>query len=89
MIQATFIILPFLNVFENVDIGPTVAPPGECHPKQFDCKAENGTQCIKMVKVCNGVPNCWNGNDEKNCSKYSFLKFILNGIDLKITLALF
>ncbi|KAK8756977.1 hypothetical protein V5799_000321 [Amblyomma americanum] len=47
---------------------PTAAPPkpkpsGKCSRGQFDCR--DGATCIPALLLCDGVPDCPNGLDEK------------------------
>lgn len=45
---------------------------GRCRDEEFTCR--NG-QCILEDRVCNGIIDCFDGTDEKNCTK-SFKKSI-------------
>lgn len=36
-----------------------------------------GTQCLPKTKICDGIPDCWNGHDELNCTReYIFDEFM-------------
>ena len=39
---------------------------GPCFANEFTCCSSD---CVSNVKRCNGVPNCRNGSDEKDCRK--------------------
>ncbi len=45
-----------------------VSEKPECGPGQFVCDNEH---CIGMSKVCNGVDECSDGSDERECSKFA------------------
>lgn len=40
-----------------------------CTPEEFTCKSTDG-ECIPMSWVCDQNPDCSDGSDEQNCSKY-------------------
>ena len=39
-----------------------------CQSDQYDCDG-TGFECIPDYEVCDGTKDCYNGNDEDNCSK--------------------
>ena len=44
---------------------------------EFKCEADN--KCIKQTHVCDGYPNCADGQDEDGCRKHLFLKILYFG----------
>ena len=51
-----------------------------CKPGYHKC--DDGLQCIKEERVCNGIHNCHDKSDEKQCSKY----IIMLNLEKEITL---
>lgn len=41
-----------------------------CRPGQFNCKSDPDS-CIDMSFVCNGVLDCFDGSDERDCGQES------------------
>ena len=48
----------FCLFLENIDCGEGF----------FNCA--DGKMCIVDTQACNGIANCRDGSDEKNCGKY-------------------
>ena len=46
-----------------------------CMPEQLSCFG-NGSICVEMYHLCNGVFECPNGFDEGNCSEYKMRQVI-------------
>lgn len=41
-----------------------------CRPDQFNCQSDPDS-CIDMSLVCNGILECFDGSDERNCGPHS------------------
>ena len=39
----------------------------ECKEDEFHCG--NKTSCLPISHKCNGIIDCWDGEDEQNCTK--------------------
>nr|XP_022909737.1 low-density lipoprotein receptor-related protein 1 isoform X1 [Onthophagus taurus] len=55
---------------------PSDCPPFNCQPGQYQCNNNNTTnvtKCIHPSELCNGIDNCGNNDDEKNCYNYTCL----------------
>lgn len=45
-------------------------PMSRCRPDQFNCKADPDS-CIDMSLVCNGIRDCFDASDERDCGHVS------------------
>jgi len=55
-----------------------------CPERHFHCGV--GEDCIPKENICDGVPNCRNGADEKGCCEFTFIESVpnfWNGVDKK------
>lgn len=43
-------------------------PMTGCPPNEHQCGTSN--DCIPLGRICDGFRDCFNGEDEINCSKY-------------------
>ncbi|XP_077990482.1 uncharacterized protein LOC144444815 [Glandiceps talaboti] len=55
----------------DTDCGKTcVAPVQECYPSEFACS--DGLTCVPEIYICDGFPDCPNGEDELTCTAPRF-----------------
>lgn len=41
-----------------------------CSPNEEQCG--NSTDCVPLGQMCDGIRDCTNGEDERNCCEYNY-----------------
>ena len=75
MASSFLLIFVAVHVFMMATIRPTT-----CAKPEIRCRMENVSRCISQRLLCNGVRNCFNGEDELtvNCREYKRRKLFLD-----------
>lgn len=50
----------------NIKLSIEISDFGKCNADELQCSAH---ECVPLAWVCDGVRDCKNNVDEKNCSK--------------------